>query len=728
MSSLPPAEDILRASRQPQPLSDFNEELTSMDPAVGAPAGQRAAFSILPPEGRSSGYKARLAYLQGIYGPGNVDQMHSGEWVVRDKSGWHQFDEKNKTLTDIADMAGPAIEIVPSVAGSMAGSPVLGGAAGQVAGRAMKQMAADAIIGGSSQPTGERLGDLAGAGGEALILGGAANGAQGVANAFRPGAKIARAAINEMSVPPPPESLLARARRVANGQSPPETPLNPIAQQGVDLEKELGTGMTLGQQTQSPTLLKVEGLARRGDQAGDIMQKADWNRQRLFTGALDNFVEGLAKGETKQGAGEMLASAYESRLKGLVQARREEASKAYDAAFGLMPRGREGAEAFSTKSTRRAATIIRNQLDAPAGPQAVAGGEGALADRITAYLDALPETMNPKQMQRSMSLWKEELAGTGNLTRDLPPTQRKRVAAEILAGLRRDFEKAETNGSVPKGSVAALDNADRVYAQMSQPIEEAKNLAIGKMIGQDAAPEAIVERFNRLQPSQIEQVMTFVDKADPEVAATVRRAIIEDALAPAKDTIIGGSEVYRPGGLAALDKPGAAARIAAVLPQKDRGVLLKLMEVGRRTRNLPLAGSPTGPYLESSQALQENMSGLLSKESMIGGGLGAAATVGGGAVTGAGAVATGGASVPAIVAGAMLGKGAKGIADWFARRNTREIARIVSSPDGMDALRELARPDVKVGRVARILEGLGQIAARDNGIDPPSMMQKAASQ
>lgn len=683
----------------------------ALDPSQGGTYAQRTAFSVLQSD------EAKRQFLERQYGgPFNVQKLDNGVWVVNDGTQWKQFDEANITGRDIADLAGPAIEGTLAAVGGIGASPIIGGAAGQMAGRAINQGLADYALGGGPEGVGERALNLGAAGLEGFAGGVAGKAIQGAVNLAKPGYRYAQQALSEIYEPVARKTggVIDDARQWLRGAPGPLPKMKSVAGQGAKLEREVGTGMNLAQQTQSETLARAEAIARRGDMAADIMSAADFKQQQAFTSSIDEFLDNISKGQPKSGAGEMLATTYENHLNGLINKRRMIGDKAYSDAFRLIGSKltrKESKEVFLTKSTRRAATILRNELNAPAGPQAIAGGDGGLASRLTTYLDNLPDAISPKEIKTSMSLWRKELEGTGDITKDLPPSQRKRVATTILTALRRDFEKAEELGRIPKGSVDALNAVDRVYAELSAPIDETKELAIAKVIGADAAPEKIVERFRSMVPTQIKEVMTFVEKANPEVAQSVRRSVIEDVLAKSQEKLIGGSRAYRPSAIAVLDNnPDVTAKLAALLPKSDHGALMKLIEIARRTRNKPLAGSPTGPYIQARAGLEEEMAGMFGKGPVAGGVMGAV-----------GSLATGGAVNPATVAlAAAGGKGISVARDWFVRRNIRELATIISDPNGMQLLRELAKPGVNVQKATRITHSLGRIAHSGFGEDYPN--------
>lgn len=735
MTALPNAQDIIDSLRpqqsapgpfvgppSPGPAVPFNDNMM-LDASKSSPVSERIGIGMFKRD------DDKQKYLEQNYPPtempggqriGNVAKTGLGDWVVRagPHEPWRPVSSiSGSALKRIPESVGQALPAIGAMVGGVVGTPIFGGGIGGAAGEAVRQVSADALIGGSTAPTSQRLLELGGAGGENSLLGAAGVAGQGVMDSMRAGHGLAANSMEEIynkSGLPDARSILQRARDFINGRS--EAPqMSHLASQGMELEKNTPTGMTLDQQLESPTLKNAMGVARRGARAGDIVQAADYNRQRMFTARLDSFANSLAGGDSKRGAGEAMASAYDNELNRLIRQRSD--ARVYDEPFSIMPRGEAGAEAFEPTAAKDAAIGLRSELNAPAGTSTMGGGDKAtLANRLTDYIKSLPKTMNPKEMQQSIIQWKDELSGSGNITADLPSGQREWVASTILDGLRADFARAEATGKIPVGSQAALAKADAAYAKLSEPITAAREMAMSKLLGDSrAAPEAIVDKMDSLHPSQLEDFMAFLRKADPASADEATKAfIMKKVVDPTKEMVKGGEVFAKPGALRFLDKPSNLAPIMAVLPKESRGALQDILEIARRTRDLPLSGSPTGPYVSAEKDLEQAMAGPMSKYAGMGAVLGGLTGLGGAAAADGGDKQTlGAAGLASMAVGAASGAGLRAVSDWVTRRNTRQLVNIITNSEGIGLIRQLAKPGTKAGFAVRALGQLAEIAGPD---------------
>jgi len=694
MTALPTAEEalqqarqLLTLSRQQQP-SAFNEDLTVIDRETGAPAAQRAAVGFLSRD------EDKLAYLEKQYGPGNVAQTRSGEIVVRGpQGGWVQFNEEGLSGGDIAALAGPAIEYGAGIAGSIAGAPLAGSAIGQAAGRSVRQGVSDYLLGnyqaiatnepgGSSAPPMYRASEIGAAGAEGALGDLIPLGVQKGADLMRPGYLPAKKALEQIE---------------------PGGVMNPIAVQGTELAEKVP--LSLGQQTQNPTLLNIEGVARRAGPAQDVIVGGDFTRGEAFTKSVNDYLNSISNADPKMSPGKLVQDIFVNGIRKLDNQRRMLGAKVYGEAFDSM--GGRTSAAIDTSNLQQAARELYAQLDAPS--KALGISDSSLAGRLERYIKDMPNTLSAEQMKREVSLLNDELAGTGDLLKDIKPSNRKRVAGVLKEALYRDLQASEQAGVIAPGSMDKLAAADAAYAQVMDTIQQANDLAIAKIAGKkSAAPEDIMNAMSNMQPSEAKSVMEFLRKQDPERAEQVTRALVEKSVQPALEKIIGNQLRYNPAKLASQDRPGDIMRIMAILPDASRKGLEDLFEIGRRMKNMPMAGSPTGPYLATAGELQQNMQGLLGNDALAGGVVGAL---------------SGGAEGPGIVGavgGAATAKGLSIVRGLLEERNTRKLAAILTDPNGLDALRTLAKPGVGVKAITRATETLIQLLARGAGVDAGS--------
>lgn len=509
---------------------------------------------------------------------------------------------------------------------------------------------------------------------------------------------------------------------------------SPMAADSAQLSKELGQVYTPGQATGSRSLLTMEGLVRRHPASADKMAAFDQKQLDVSLKNLEANLNRLAANPSgPEATGGAVSKAFDKVVNNAVTLRRktatadfgevdrlvasergriaEEASKKYAADLAAV----EAAKSAHASRVREAIDKQRNaggSVVLPTPPNIVipkpptqtnrlgivapeklsaeiddiietfsapGGGDAsqALALRAKRLKASLPkdgEKLTASQTQRLLQIYGQASAGTGAIFKDLDTAQQRLIAGRLQKALFDDVGAAAEGMDQASAIAKALTKARDNYRQNSQAINELEKSVLGRLFGAEyeKAPERIAQTIKNMKPSELRQSMDILNKADPVTSQSVKRYLVEDALAtagyaprgPAPQAQVAGEDVFSPAKfLTAIRKSPVWASFD---PIERKGMEQAVRDLERISFRAGTDGSPTAPL---NIAL-----GILSKPS------GQAA---GGAALGAGAALVSGHDWKE---GAMAGATAGGIGGLAIPR----LATAITTPQGQKALRTLA--------------------------------------
>lgn len=500
----------LRGKKSPmRPVSEWTDEELLSGQALGPGTGNnvnynsevgnvfdRAATSIkMTPQGK-------MGYLQAR----GYDPIQSGEEIfARQGSGYVPLDKEGFTGGDVADLAGPGIEMAAGF--TMSRNPLA--VASRTAGGNVVRQGLSALLPGSDQMSLVDRGQQAGGSG---LAGG------GLQFGFNTVGAVGR----NLS----PTNLMQKF--VANREA------LPAAAEGRAIEQATGVPLTPGQRTQSRTLLTVEGLLRRNPLTADPVYNADITQLdkslKALNTTLDNtFRAGKANAET---TGAYVGAVFNKAL--------EDASKLRSSVarndFKLVDDTAGGKPIIGTINTADKIGEIIQRYDAPGAGDATSAMVNKLKRLQTAFGQGKPVT--GAVMQRYLQIYGEAARGKGEVLKGVSPTQQQSIAGQVMDALLTDVDDAVANGGFGANIAESLKVARQRYAENSKVISDIKDSALSDVLG-FGSPEAVADRVVKMAPSQLKSTLQFLERSDPASAATVKRYAFErmmnDAGVPMSD-------------------------------------------------------------------------------------------------------------------------------------------------------------------------------------------------
>ena len=534
-----------------------------VDIETGAPFSVRAGASV------KMTTAGKLNYLKSKYGLENVRARGNEiDYINPDTQQWTQFDEKGLSISDIADLTGPAIESIPGVvAGFATANPLIAGAADAGA-SAIRQGISASLPGADQMTVGGRLGNIAIAGGLGITFQGTSNIAEEVIKKVRP-TNILKRYLNRKVLGDPSVSASELGRQSGffaspKGQAVPEL---------LDLEKKTGLTFTPGQVTQDPGLLTLEGSARRNPISAAMVQAGDTQRLSALQTYLQKIMADIGEGKAGiESAGNKVKLVWDSHIEKAVKERSASAKNAFTAAIEKQKGSDIPVTASNFLST--ISEVIRD-LNTRLGGDATVKQLEELAkiknklsqvsvDDITGEIKitaAGGDPMSLGEFQRGLEIWGKAARGTGKPLEAFDSQGNKRVARRVFPALLRDLDSMISKG-VP--GAAELKVARQEYRAMSEFLEETKTSILTKVLGLGSG-EHVFEKFvgNTWKPSQKKAAMAIVDSLDGELAKDIRVLALEDIISKA---------VPQSGSIGALDIGLSPAKLISAANKNDDGI------------------------------------------------------------------------------------------------------------------------------------------------------------
>ncbi len=582
-------------------------------------------------EGFKTTPEDKIAYLEAKVGKGNVAAVGDNIFILKGGK-WEQLNPEGLDLGDVPGAVGPAIPAVASTAtGMLTRSPQLSGLAGS-AGQALREGISMAMEGGNTKSATETAKDV----GIEGLLGWVG---QHVGNFI--GGTPARAANRTY------EPFLAQAD-------------TPFAQEATGLSQRTGVPFTPGQTTGSKMALTMEGAVRRNPASADIVQPFDIAQTNAAKGFLERTQGAMDVGRAgSETAGTDLLSGFEKGVKDLFTKRSSEA--AVD--FGAVDAAAGGKEIIPVSNFYQTLMKLHQESKSITNPE----GSKDLFNMLLAAGNR--QAVTATELQNELHIFGEAAAGKRRLFQVLDDkAQERRVGKMLKSALEADLEKAAQ--TLPNQNAAKLLQFARdKYRANSQDISDVTEGTLAKVLGSDplVAPEKVIEKITKLQPSDAQKVREMMERVVPDAIPKVKSAWIAKILREAQPAS-GGSM----SGLVDFSPAKAVSALKAARPAMERFMdkgEIAMIEDGMKMLNriadrAGTEGSPTAP-LSAANAI-----------------MGVAATK---ALTAADATTGGG-----IMAIAAVTKAISRIKD------PQAMARAMIDPNGLRALKTLATPNASV--------------------------------
>lgn len=370
---------------------------------------------------------------------------------------------------------------------------------------------------------------------------------------------------------------------------------SPMTTESARISQQLGQTYTPGQATGSRSLLTIEGLVRRHPASADRMAKFDAEQMdRSLNNLITNLDRLHANPSGPEATGNLVSKSFDDVFNKAVKVRRDTASAdfgkvdelangerlraagkataAHEAEVARITAANDAALATSKASVAnqfaKGKAVMYPQVnlqklpEAPKEPgrvgivsptklraeidtiiedfSAPGGGDPAAAlvaraNRLKASLPKDGGQLTASQTQRLLQIYGNASNGTGAIFKDLDTAQQRLIAKRLQNGLLADIDDAVAGGGKAGEIVTALKTARDNYKSNSKAINELEDSVLGRLFGTDfrQSPERIAQAMKNMKPSELQQSMGILNKADPSTSQAVKRFMVEDAMSTA---------------------------------------------------------------------------------------------------------------------------------------------------------------------------------------------------
>lgn len=479
------------------------------------------------------------------------------------------------TAGKVGDIVGQTVTTAPLLGG-------LGSGAG-IAANALRAGAAGALT-GALQPT-QADGDFASAKAKEA-LGGALVGAGG--GALLGGAGKALQYLRPSNAAADVQNLLARGDAAT-------------AQEGQALAGRTGIDFTPAQTTGDKGQAQLENMARQSFFSRGKAFDTDSKVANQWVGYVNDMLDNIhSGGGSPQQIGERVQGAIKNATQSMLKARDAQAAQDYgvvrsitqnsatiqpEATNTLLQQIVAEQSGVGTPGADALARFAQKQLDnvSPAA-QNVADrlGGGSIAQNAAAM--TAPGQGNLDKLMQLRSYLSKVSAGEAKISGE---NQDRRVAAQLLGALDQDFDAA--SASLPGDLGKALGTANANYKTATRQMEGLKQSALGKMVGDDFAnaigtgsynaipPEAVLQKFGAMKPSEIAAAKQVMQKSDPDAWNAMKRGYLEAAFESAQQSAPSAGSKTLPA------NTGTFVNLIAKTPQQQRQIaaMFEPQEIGR---------------------------------------------------------------------------------------------------------------------------------------------------
>lgn len=377
---------------------------------------------------------------------------------------------------------------------------------------------------------------------------------------------------------------------------------SPMAQDSARLSQDLGQVYTPGQATGSRSLLTIEGLVRRHPASADKMAAFDQRQLDVSLRNLESNLNRLAASPSgPEATGGLVAKSFDKVFTDVTKLRRATAQADFGKVDELAGRYRV------IKPTNLSQTIddLAKDFDVPGGGDASSSLVRRIQGIKTELERAGPQGLSAKETQRLLEVYGSASRGTGKIFQDLDTAQQRMIAGKLQGALLKDIDAAADAGGHTGEIATALKSARDNYRQNSKAINDLEKSVLGRLFGGDyeKSPERIAMAVRNMKPSELRQSMDILNKADPATSQSVKRYLVEDALAAggyapkglAPQAQVAGEDVFSPAKF--LTSIRKSPVWASFDPAERKGMEEAVRDLERLTYRAGTDGSPTAPLL-----------------------------------------------------------------------------------------------------------------------------------
>lgn len=342
------------------------------------------------------------------------------------------------------------------------------------------------------------------------------------------------------------EGLVNAPRRAANlpGELVERRANDPLAQEGQRLVDETGVPLTGGQRSGSPSLKFVEQRARESILSSSRVAEGDLLRAQKF----QQYVDGIS-GDVNSAE---FANNLQGRVTNFVRDLAGQRSRAGREMYGAIDNFAGGEKIVQPRNLYDELTAIIEEAGTQEGGDIVKAA--AQARKMLETIDKQGGYSAQEALGRLQN-WSPYSKGT--VFDDVSKGYDSVLKRRIYNAMMNDLDETAAQGGTIGDMVKAANEQWRKYSNQITTIEKS---ALGNMVGEEfaselmafnkVAPEAVMDKFMRLRPSQAEYVTKFMAENMPDQLPLLRGSIIRDALDASMQTAAtAGAEMsVNPGG------------------------------------------------------------------------------------------------------------------------------------------------------------------------------------
>lgn len=390
---------------------------------------------------------------------------------------------------------------------------------------------------------------------EGALFGGGGAGAIEILDSLRP-TQLAKRAFQEYQ----DSDVDGKAKSIWNKAK--KTLVKPgVVDEGRKAEQLIGQHLTASEITQDPFLQALESFVRHDP--GVEAQARNLNNKQMAR-AVKWFKDKANKldPQGKHFATQMQAD-FSATTKNLVNIRKLRAKKDFAKAFDANP--------TPSIDTRDIKNYINEQIAELSQPGVAVGKKLTQLNQLKKMQVALPDKITAKHAQSLYETWSPSKSAESKIFKELDTASEKRILNTLTA--RLDDSVQSTGDQL---LIKARDN----YRLNSQPIEELKNSAVGKLFGKtDPKPEEIIKAFDRMDTTDINAAVKLLGDKDPQIVNRLKAFKINQALDSGVSKQDPGSFQYD---LGAFHNKLKDKTFKSVFTGKERSDLLKGLNYANR--------------------------------------------------------------------------------------------------------------------------------------------------
>lgn len=320
-----------------------------------------------------------------------------------------------------------------------------------------------------------------------------------------------------------------------------------IATEGTRLGDKLGVQFSAGELTGNPTALGIEDALANSARWGGKFAEANRAKTDAITNRFTTLLDKIyPESGSRADVGDRVSAAYNNTLNSLVKTRGEQAKVDFQAAL----KGDEGNANILANNLFKELQAIKSEGDAKLLTKSKAHGAAvarAILNRTSSKTKSgniQADTISLQDMANGLSDFSAESRRSGGVLDNAQSAAERRVYARLFGALQKDLdaEIAKPKGNPQRAAMLAVARDN--FRNHSNQIADIEKTAIGKLVGGAehnsqgqlmVSPEKMADTISAMQPTELRNTLSFLDKNHPDVAMMARRHVLERAFRSAQE-------------------------------------------------------------------------------------------------------------------------------------------------------------------------------------------------